>query len=65
MSPSKSGFKAKQRPAAVVQHQPKSEGRCDSLEGFTLDCADGRQSDQYNVNMKEIAKYVGREYTYG
>jgi hypothetical protein len=34
--------KANQRPAAVVQHQPKFEGRCDSPKVFTIDCANGR-----------------------
>jgi hypothetical protein len=30
-----------------------------------FDCSDGRQADQYNISMRDIAKYVDITYTYG
>jgi hypothetical protein len=49
----------------TATQEPRFEGRCDALKGFTFDCTDGQQTDQYAVNMKEISIYVGREYTRG
>jgi hypothetical protein len=46
-------------PAAMKQ-ETRFDGRCDVLKGFTFDCTDGQQTDQYAVNMKEISIYVGR-----
>jgi hypothetical protein len=45
--------------------QPKFEGRCDEIKGFTWDCADGRNTDRYNISTKEIAQCMGHIYTYG
>jgi hypothetical protein len=56
-------YKQKMKPASTPQ--PKFKGRCDGIKGFVFDCADGKQSDCYNVAMKELAEYVGREYTHG
>jgi hypothetical protein len=30
-----------------------------------FECADGKQSDLYNVAMKEPTEYIGRAYIYG
>jgi hypothetical protein len=61
--PKRGGFKPKARTASV--QQPKFEGRCDDLKGFTFDCTDSRQTAGYNTSIKELAEYVGRTYTYG
>jgi hypothetical protein len=61
--PKRGGFKPKARTAAV--QQPKFEGRCDDLKGFTFYCTDSRQTAGYNTSIKELAEYVGRTYTYG
>jgi hypothetical protein len=61
--PKRGGFKPKARTAAV--QQPKFEGRCDGLKGFTFDCTDSLQTTGFNTSIKELAKYVGRTYTYG
>jgi hypothetical protein len=61
--PKRGGFKPKARTAAV--QQPKFEGRCDDLKGFTFDYTDSRQKAGYNTSIKELAEYVGRTYTYG
>jgi hypothetical protein len=61
--PKRGGFKPKARTAAV--QQPKFEGRCDDLKGFTLNCTDSRQTTGFNTSIKELTKYVGRTYTYG
>jgi hypothetical protein len=44
---------------------PKFDGKCDSLKGFVFDCVNGQQSYSYNVAIKEVAEYVGRDYVYG
>jgi hypothetical protein len=56
------GFEPK---AKLVSAPLKFEGRCDGFNGFVFDCADGKHSDIYNVDMKELVEYVGRDYTYG
>jgi hypothetical protein len=61
--PKRVGFKPKAR-TAVVQ-QPKFEGRCDGLKGFTFDCTDSRQTTGFSTSIKELAEYFGRTYTYG
>jgi hypothetical protein len=61
--PKRGGFKPKARTAAF--QQPKFEGRCDGLKGFTFDCNDSRQTTGLNTSIKELAEYVGRTYTYG
>jgi hypothetical protein len=56
----------KSSPTPVVTKQERRfDGQCDALKGFTFDCTDGQQTDQYAVNMKEISIYVGREYAHG
>jgi hypothetical protein len=52
-------YKPSSTPAATKQ-ETRFDGRCDALNGFTFDCTDGQQTDQYAVNMKEILIYVGR-----
>jgi hypothetical protein len=68
-SPAKqNGYRGRYKtPSAPVtaKQEPRIEGRCDALKGFTFDCTDGQQTDQCTVNMKEISIYVGREYTHG
>jgi hypothetical protein len=56
-------YKPKARTAAV--QQPKFEGMCDGLKGFTFDCTNSRQTTGFNTSIKELAEYVGRTYTYG
>jgi hypothetical protein len=56
-------FRGKFKPAAV--QEPTFEGNYDSIKGFMYDCSDGRQSERYNLVTKEIAEYMGLEYTYG
>jgi hypothetical protein len=57
-------YKSSPTPVAAKQ-ESRFDGRCDALKGFTFDCTDGQQTDQYAVNMKEISIYVGREYAHG
>jgi hypothetical protein len=57
-------YKTPSTPVTTKQ-EPRFEGRCDALKGFTFDCTYGQQTDQYAVNMKEISIYVGREYAHG
>jgi hypothetical protein len=57
-------YKTPSAPVTAKQ-EPRFKGRCDALKGFTFDCIDGQQTDQYVVNMKEISIYVGREYAHG
>jgi hypothetical protein len=58
-SPAKrNGYRGRYKtpPAPVTAKQePRFEGRCDDPKGFTFDCTDGQQTDQYVVNMKEIS----------
>jgi hypothetical protein len=58
------GNRYKSATTTVVREQ-KFSGKCDSLSGFLYDCADGKQSDRFDIVTKEIAEYVGREYPYG
>jgi hypothetical protein len=55
------GYKGKYKSTTgTTMRSPKFDGKCDSLKGFVFDCVDGRQSDSYNVDTKEVAEYVGR-----
>jgi hypothetical protein len=66
VAPNRYGYRGKYKPIAAVATQPhKFEGKYDSLKGFIFDCIEGMQSDRYNVMIKGMAKYVGREYVYG
>jgi hypothetical protein len=58
------GFRSKKNPVAIAQPQSKLEGPCEGLKGFTFNCTGGRQSNQYNINIKYIAGYVGRYSTH-
>jgi bisphosphoglycerate-independent phosphoglycerate mutase (AlkP superfamily) len=40
-------------------------GRNEGLKGHVFECTGGRQGDQFTVTMKEIAEYVGSNYSYG
>jgi hypothetical protein len=46
-------YKSSPTPVATKQ-EPRFDGRYDALKGFTFDCTEGQQTDQYAVNMKEI-----------
>jgi hypothetical protein len=59
------GYRGNYKPTMILIKEPKFEGKCDSVKGFTYDFLDGKQSDRYNLVSKEIAEYVGRGYTYG
>ena len=43
----------------------KFQGKCDDLKGHIFDCSDSKQADMFVATKKEIAEYVGREYTFG
>jgi hypothetical protein len=45
--------------------QPKFEGKSDILKGFIYDCSNRCQFDRYTIVTREIAEFVGRDYTYG
>jgi hypothetical protein len=45
--------------------ETKFDGRCDDIEGFVFECADGKQADRYNTTIREITAYAGRTYDYG
>jgi hypothetical protein len=49
-----------ERPPFIYRTRPqvKFEGRIDSLKGYTYDCTDSRQTDQYVRTTREIAGYV-------
>jgi hypothetical protein len=47
-----------------VQQQPKFEGKCVDLKGHIYDNSNARQADLYAKTTKEIAEYVGKEYSY-
>jgi hypothetical protein len=49
----------------VTKTEAGFQGRREDLKGHIFDCVDGRQADQYAVTMKEIAAYIGTNYTYG
>ena len=50
--PERLPFNYKTRP------QVKFNGRIDALKGYTYDCTDSRQTDQYVKTTREIAGYV-------
>jgi hypothetical protein len=35
------------------------------MKGHVFNCTEGKQGDQYTVTVKEIAEYVGSNYSYG
>ena len=43
----------------------KFEGQCPELAGHIFDCSDGRQVNKYVVTLRELAYYVGQNYSYG
>jgi hypothetical protein len=47
------------------QQETKFNGRCEDINGFVFDCADGKQANQYNATIREITAYVDRTYDYG
>ena len=44
---------------------PKFKGNSKDLEGYTLNCSDYKQAENYVSTIKRIAEYVGAEYKYG
>jgi hypothetical protein len=53
------------RVAATTNAEATCQGRNDDLKGHVFDCANGKQTYQYAVTMKELAEYVGSTFTYG
>jgi hypothetical protein len=51
--------------ATTANTEPGFQGRCDDLRGHVLDCAVGKQAYRYTMTMKEIAEYIGSNFTYG
>jgi hypothetical protein len=47
-----------------MQQQPKFEGKSADLKGHIYDYSNARQADLYAKTTKEIAEYVGLEYSY-
>jgi hypothetical protein len=50
--------------ATTANAEPGFQGRCDDLRGHVFDCSVGKQVDWYTVTMKEIAEYIGSDFTY-
>jgi hypothetical protein len=50
---------------ATTKAEPAFQGRCDDLRGHVFDCAVGKEADRYTVTMKEMAEYIGSNFTYG
>jgi hypothetical protein len=50
---------------ATAKAEPTFQGRCDDLRGHVFDCAVGKEADRYTVTMKEMAEYIGSNFTYG
>ena len=44
---------------------PKFKGNSTDLEGYTFDCSEYKQAENYVSTIKSIAEYVGAEYKYG
>jgi hypothetical protein len=50
---------------ATTKAEPTFQGRCEDLRGHVFDCAVGKEADRYTVTMKEMAEYIGSNFTYG
>jgi hypothetical protein len=46
------GYRHKDKP--VTPKEPEFEGRCDTLKGSIFGCSDLKQTDLYNITMKEL-----------
>jgi hypothetical protein len=50
---------------ATTKAGPAFQGRCDVLRGHVFDCVVGKEADRFTVTMKEVAEYIGSNFTYG
>jgi hypothetical protein len=50
---------------STTKAEPTFQGRCDDLRGHVFDCAVRKEADRYTITMKEMAEYVGSNFTYG
>ena len=52
--------------AGAIPKESLFTGRCDGLKNHVYDCLDSRRAaDQFTTTTKELANYVGRDYTHG
>jgi hypothetical protein len=58
-------YRGSTAPSVTAVKAEPFRGRNEGLKGHVFECTDGRQGDQFTVTMKEIAEYVGSNYSYG
>jgi hypothetical protein len=58
-------YRGSTAPLVTVVKAETFRGRNEGLKGHVFECTDGSQGDQFTVTMKEIAAYVGSNYSHG
>jgi hypothetical protein len=58
-------YRGSTTPSVTAVKEEPVRGRNEGLKGHVFKCTDGRQIDQFTVTIKEIAEYVGSNYSYG
>jgi hypothetical protein len=57
-------YRGSMAPSVTAVKAEPFRGRNEGLKGHVFECTDGRQGEQFTVTMKEIAEYVGSNYSY-